>query len=113
MKRKFNSGLLLSILFILFSNFSFAQQQVQQWERFEVILKYAYTGNSFINVKLSATFTSKDTSCIVNGFYDGDNTFKARFMPEKTGTWQYITQSNIKQLNNQKGSFECVVVDCQ
>ncbi len=81
---------------------------MQQWNRFEVELKHNYTGNAFINVKLTATFAHKDTSYTVDGFYDGGNTFKIRFMPGETGAWQYTTKSNVKQLNNQKGSFECV-----
>jgi Domain of unknown function (DUF5060)/Domain of unknown function (DUF5605) len=86
-------------------------QQVQQWARFEANFNYAYSGNSFSGVQLSATFTSKDTAIIVLGFYDGNNNFKVRFMPEKKGHWQYITRSNIKQLNNKKGSFECVAAN--
>jgi hypothetical protein len=82
--------------------------QVQQWSRFQVEFNYAYPGNSFTDVQLSATFSNKDTSILVTGFYDGNNNFKIRFMPEKTGTWQYVTRSNIKQLSNKKGSFECV-----
>ena len=93
---------------MLSSYISLAQQKVQQWNRFEVVIKHIYNGNAFTNVKLTAKFTGKDTTYVVNGFYDGDNTFKIRFMPEKTGTWNYITSSNVKQLNNQKGSFECI-----
>jgi hypothetical protein len=107
MNTKWRSFVLLTCFLLLLSCYSFGQQ-VQQWNRFEVALKYAYNGNSFTNVKLTATFTHKDTSYTVDGFYDGDNTFKIRFMPEKTGTWQYVTNSNIKQLNNKKGSFVCV-----
>ncbi|HSC39527.1 MAG TPA: DUF5060 domain-containing protein, partial [Chitinophagaceae bacterium] len=98
-------GLVCSMLYF---GVSFAQAPVQQWGRFEVALKYAYSGNSFMDVQLTATFFTKDTSYKVDGFYDGNNTFKIRFMPEKTGAWQFITHSNIKQLDRQKGAFECV-----
>jgi hypothetical protein len=108
MNSKFKTFLLLNALLLLLSNFCFAQQQVQQWDRFEVALKHTYTGNSFMDVKLSATFTSKDSTYIIDGFYDGDNTFKIRFMPEKTGSWQYVTKSNVPQFNNKKGWFDCV-----
>ena len=100
--------LLLNAISFLFTDSLFSQQQVQQWDRFEVVLKHVYNGNAYSNVKLTAKFSGKDTTYIVNSFYDGDNTFKIRFMPEKTGTWNYVTSSNVKQLNNQKGSFECV-----
>lgn len=100
--------LLLTPLFILVTTTSYAQQQVQQWNRYEVVLKHVYNGNAFSNVKFTGKFTSKDTTYYVDGFYDGDNTFKIRFMPEKIGKWSYVTSSNVKQLNNKKGSFECV-----
>ncbi len=83
-------------------------EHVQQWDRFQVVLNYAFQGNSFTDVQLSATFSNKDTSIVVTGFYNGKNNFIIRFMPEKTGTWQYVTKSNLKQLSNKKGSFECV-----
>jgi hypothetical protein len=89
-------------------NLSYAQQKVQQWDRFEIGLPHVNNGNSFMNVKLTATFMGKDTSYVVEGFYDGSNTFKIRFMPEKTGVWQYTTHSNVAPLNNKKGSFECI-----
>lgn len=110
MNTKKRSFVLLGCFLLLLSCYSFSQQ-VQQWNRFEVAIKHAYSGNNFTEVKLTAIFTHKDTSYTVDGFYDGDNTFKIRFMPEKTGTWQYITSSNIKQLNNKKGSFECVTAN--
>jgi len=111
-KRKTNSknrnGLLFTVLFLFCGYVSVAQEQVQQWNRFEVTLKNTFSGNAFANIKLTAKFSNKDTSYTVDGFYDGDNTFKIRFMPERTGTWNYVTASNVKQLNNQKGSFECI-----
>jgi hypothetical protein len=108
-KKIIPAGLLCLFVFTLYN--CAAQQQVQQWMRFEVQLNYAHKGNSFTEVEIAAKFTSKDTSYWVNGFYDGSNIFKIRFMPEKTGTWQYITRSNIKQLNNKKGTFECVTAN--
>lgn len=107
MSRKLKNDWLFTALCLLWGCISFAQEQVQQWNRFEVALKHTYNGNAF-DVKLTAKFINKDTSYIVDGFYDGGNIFKIRFMPQKTGTWNYITSSNVKQLNNQKGSFECV-----
>ncbi|MES2773824.1 MAG: DUF5060 domain-containing protein [Bacteroidota bacterium] len=98
----------LSNLFLWISCNVCKARDVQQWERFEVVLNYANQGNSFSDVQLSAKFINKDTTFLIKGFYDGDNTFRIRFMPEKTGYWQYVTTSNIKQLNNQKGAFDCV-----
>lgn len=99
------SALIFIIAFLPTS--SFAQQKTEQYNRFEVVLKYANPGNSFQDVKLSALFSGKDTSFIVSGFYDGDDVFKIRFMPNQTGTWNYVTTSNKKGLNGKKGTFEC------
>ncbi len=107
MKRKFKAGIMLIAFFFGCGYISFAQEQVEQWNRFELALKHTYNGNAFANVKLTATFTGKDSTYIVDGFYDGDNTFKIRFMPQQPGAWQYVTSSNIKQLNNQRGAFVC------
>ncbi|MEJ2615175.1 MAG: DUF5060 domain-containing protein, partial [Ignavibacteriaceae bacterium] len=102
--------LLIIILNFLICSFATAQtlQKVEQWDRFELPLQYKYNGNSFRDIRLSAVFQNKDTSIIVSGFYDGDNIFRIRFMPVKTGIWNYKTSSNIAVLNNKKGSFECI-----
>ena len=100
-------SILSLLLFFLISNYIFSQK-IEQWDRFEVAYKYAYSKNPFTDVQLSATFTSKDTAITVSGFYDGNNIFKIRFMPEKTGNWHFQTRSKIAQLNNIKGSFDCV-----
>ena len=85
-----------------------AQSAVEQWGRFEVTLPHSFSGNSFKAVDLSATFVGHDTSYVVSGFYDGNDTFKIRFMPQQSGRWNYTTASNVSELNEKTGSFECV-----
>jgi hypothetical protein len=84
-----------------------AQRTVEQWDCFEISLPAVFKGNGFTGVTLSATFIHKDTSYVAEGFYDGDNIFKIRFMPDRVGNWKFVTASNVKQLHNQKGGFEC------
>jgi hypothetical protein len=98
----------LSLLFLLLNAFAYAQPKVEQWKRFEISLNQAFKGNPYEDVVLKATFTHADTTVVVTGFYDGGQTFRIRFMPEKTGQWQYKTSSNLDGLNNQKGRFDCV-----
>ena len=46
----------------------------------------------------------------INGFWDGEQTWKVRFMPDETGRWTYETicsDTKNKGLNGQKGSFLC------
>ena len=96
-----------SVLLLFLFSVATAQPKIEQWDRFEVALKYAYPGNSFKDVRLSATFSGKDTSFVVAGFYDGKNTFKIRFMPQRIGIWNYSTSSNIPELDKKEGTFEC------
>lgn len=101
--------LIFIIINILLGPISLSQtRRVEQWDRFEIPLHYDCKGNGFTDVKLSATFIGKDTSLVVSGFYDGDNIFKIRFMPVEKGIWNYTTSSNISELNNRNGSFECI-----
>ncbi|MES2238933.1 MAG: DUF5060 domain-containing protein [Bacteroidota bacterium] len=87
---------------------SFAQQQVEQWNRFEISLKQKNQSNSFNDVSLTASFSTQDTTIVVNGFYDGNDNFKIRFMPPKMGKWNYTTSSNVDGLNQKKGDFACI-----
>ncbi len=86
---------------------SFAQYSIEQWGRFELSLQHHAKVNAFTDVLLKATFVHKDTSYTVTGFYDGNDTFRVRFMPTKTGVWHFTTQSNAAELNQKKGSFTC------
>lgn len=105
---KYFFALFYTILSMIFWDSWANTQKIEQWDRFEIVLKHSSTRNSFIDVKLSAVFQGNDTTYTIPGFYDGDNTFKIRFMPQRTGPWNYTTKSNVPQLNNKKGSFECV-----
>lgn len=96
------------LLFGLFLLQPLYAQEIEQWGRFEVILKSPASKNAFTDVTLTAAFSTADTTYTVAGFYDGENTFRIRFMPPKMGTWHYVTASNIARLSNQKGSFTCV-----
>lgn len=82
--------------------------QTEKWDYFEVALRSEISGNPFIDVDFEVSFTHKNRTVQVNGFYDGENTFKARFMPDAIGSWHYTTASNIDALNNISGEFECI-----
>lgn len=108
MKNKFRFFCFACLVFLLHALNSFAQEQVQQWKRFEMVLTHAAAGNPFTDVQLSAVFSNKDTSFTLDGFYDGNDTFRIRFMPQQIGAWKYVTKSNVKSLHNKKGSFVCI-----
>jgi len=80
-------------------------QQVERWTIFETTLNGPDSGNPFTEVELIAEFKQKNRTVPVDGFYDGNGTYKIRFMPDTKGTWTYTTKSNIDSLNNQTGTF--------
>ena len=81
---------------------------VEQWDIFEAALRGPAGGNPFLDVELLARFTRDDESIEVRGFYDGDGTYRIRFMPPTQGTWRYETRSNKSELSGKTGSFICV-----
>src|SRR5665647_1241209 len=101
---KFNTFLLV---FLLCSCSLYAQVNPEKWKIFELTLSGPSTGNPFIDVKLSGKFINEKDTISVTGFYDGEDVYKIRFMPQKEGAWKYVTSSNIKKLADKKGSFVC------
>jgi hypothetical protein len=91
----------------------FGQQQVEMWDRFEVLLEGTEKGNPFEEVQLGAEFRQDKTVINVTGFYDGNGKYKVRFMPQGLGRWTYKTFSNIRTLNGKTGFLNCVKASVQ
>jgi hypothetical protein len=82
---------------------------IEQWGRFELSHSATASGNPFLDVAFNAQFTHENGSSItVEGFYDGEDLYRLRFMPEQPGQWRYQTQSNLPELNGISGVFRCV-----
>jgi hypothetical protein len=98
-----------NILFVfLFISYSlFGQGNVEKWKVFELTINGVSTGNPFKEIKLSGKFINGNDTVSIPGFYDGEGVYKIRFMPKKEGKWTYLTTSNVKKLDNKKGSFVC------
>lgn len=84
------------------------KKEIKKWRIFEESFKLKVDGNPFLTVDLSATFTNESIKVEVQGFYDGDDNYVIRFMPQETGQWKYTTKSNYKELNGITGEFICV-----
>jgi len=81
-------------------------EHVEQWGMQEIVLHSHHVyDNPFVDVQLQAAFTSEGKSILVKGFYDGDQTWRIRFMPETRGRWSFKTQSNDGELDNLAGQF--------
>jgi len=62
---------------------------IEQWGIFEVSLTGPSAGNPYKDVTLTARFTMGHRSVQVTGFYDGEGTYRVRFMPDALGHWSY------------------------
>ena len=82
---------------------------VPMWDRFEKSFTLKTEKNPFTDIDFTATFIHEGdgVKMTVDGFYDGDDTFKIRFMPTLKGKWYYITRSSERELNRQEGSLIC------
>ena len=63
-----------------------AAREVEQWGIFELALQGPGDGNPFLEVELTTQFTYKHRTVEVDGFYDGDEIYRVRFMPDTPGT---------------------------
>ena len=77
-----------------------------KYDRFELTLHGPATGNPFLEVQLEARFQLGNRFCIVPGFYDGDGCYRLRFLPTLEGTWEYVTRSNVPELDGKTGKVE-------
>lgn len=84
------------------------QNRVPRWDVFELALAGPADGNPFDEVELSATFRFDNRQVRQAGFYDGDGTYRIRFMPDVEGEWSYAIRSNAAALDGQQGRFTCI-----
>jgi hypothetical protein len=81
---------------------------VERWARWELELKGPDGGNPFLDNTLEAVFTMNGENQTARGFYDGDGTYRIRFMPNRVGRWSYTVASTMMAVDGLTGSFECV-----
>ena len=100
------AGLLFTSLFAAADDATFFAPRVEQWGIQELTLRSQRTyANPFADVSVQARFRSQGKETTVDGFYDGHQTWKIRFMPETSGTWTFTTISIDSDLNGKSGSF--------
>lgn len=87
--------------------------QAEVWKRTDIILtsEKEYT-NPYLDVEIDAVFEHTDgTKIHLYGFWNGEDEWRVRFSPTKTGTWSYtITSSDTANtgLHNVSGKVEAV-----
>jgi len=79
---------------------------VQQWGLQELVLhsRQRYS-NPFQDVKVAAVFGCSGHTVKVDGFYDGDGTWKVRLMPTQRGSCTFKTSSKDTALSGVTGRF--------
>ena len=78
-----------------------------KWDVFELRLSGPAGGNPFLDVDLEAVFSFRSRAVRVPGFYDGEGSYRIRFMPDAEGAWSFVTRSNAPGLDGRTGSFDC------
>jgi len=91
--------------FILMLGLALTAHADERWGIVEVTLQGPASGNPYLDMQWSATFTQGQQRITVSGFWDGDGTYKVRFSPPTTGEWRYETRSATPALNGQAGTF--------
>lgn len=81
---------------------------VELYGIFETAYEASWDKNPFTEVKFNAEFVDEENNIQrIDGFYDGEDTWRIRYMPQKEGLWHFVTHSNIHKLDGQRGSFLC------
>jgi hypothetical protein len=83
------------------------KQATPKWDIFEASLQGPVLDNPFVAATIDAVFKFANREVKVPGFYDGDRTWRVRFMPDTEGEWSYRTESNIAELDGRTGGFLC------
>ena len=81
--------------------------QVEQWGLQEITLhSMRHYDNPFTEVQLRGHFRSGEQEVVAEGFYDGNQTWKVRLMPQIQGRCTFDTSSNDPELTMQSVSFD-------
>jgi hypothetical protein len=85
-----------------------SRDTVEQWDFVELALPGPSAGNPFVEVEIAARFTLGEQTLRVPGFYDGEGTYRIRFMPPSVGRWSFETESNVASLSGQRGQVTAI-----
>jgi hypothetical protein len=98
----------LLYLFLILPGYILNAGSIEKYSVLELAFQGPSSGNPFSDVQISAEFSIMNRTLFCEGFYDGEGTYRIRFMPDTEGKWSYVTRSNAKVLNGKKGNFDCV-----
>lgn len=81
----------------------------EEWGTAELAWQGPRHGNPFVDVALEVLLQRGPQQIRLNGFYDGDGIYRARFHPNEPGRWAYRTASNARSLDGLSGTFDVAV----
>ncbi len=80
--------------------------KISRWGQFEIALKSDQVfSNPFTEVLVESIFSNGSHQKRIRGFFDGNGMWRIRFMPTEEGVWNFTVNSNIKEFDNENGSF--------
>ena len=85
------------------STISYAEL-VSKWGIQEITLNGPKEGNPFVAHWVRGTFTGRNETVTADGFYDGDGTYKVRFMPSFEGEYRFRVEADFLE-EAAEGSF--------
>jgi hypothetical protein len=109
--------LTLSVLFFIISfSLVLAQNKVVKIEKwnpndfeFKTTITWQFSPTSPFEVDFYAEIIGPENiKMTLPGFYDGNDTWKIRFAPTKTGKWTITTHSDVLELDNKQIEIECI-----
>jgi hypothetical protein len=83
---------------------------VERWGTFEWSGRFAGRGDAD-PASVRGTFAFGDDEQVVEGFDDGDGTWRVRFMPHRVGEWRFNVSVQAVGPVGQTGSFACIAAD--
>jgi hypothetical protein len=98
----------LLFFFFIIPAYILDARSIEKYSVLELSFLGPASGNPFAEVEISAEFSIMNRTLYCEGFYDGNGTYRIRFMPDAEGKWSYVTKSNVKELNGKKGIFDCI-----
>lgn len=83
-------------------------RSVEKWGIFELSLTGKTEGNPYTDYDIYGEFSCGRESVRVTGFYDGDGTYRIRFMPSFEGSYNYTINGSALTDGEISGSFVAV-----
>lgn len=65
------------------------KKEVEKWDIQEITCSGRSDGNPYLDYQIQGIFTGKNERLTIAGFYDGDGTYKVRFMPSFEGEYHF------------------------